>query len=213
MVGYIGSLRWLLLVAAAAWAISGCDWVPRSKTVTSGAYEGLQIGASKEEVVNWLQARGNSMGIRVDLVSPPRLTHKEELESLASSRAIHVSGPVFAVIVDFDGDSVSVSHSSPTIRPRFGAHFAVGSSREDVLAGIGKLMDEFQDVVAREVIPSTIKTSVSVRERREILDERLAEYDLWEIGYVRKERFSVNVLFYFADNRLVKVEHLEYLGY
>lgn len=213
MVGYIGSLRWLLLVAITAWPIAGCDSVPKSRTVTAGTYEGLPIGASKQDVLSWLQARGHSTGILVDLVSPPRASHKEELRSLASARAIHVSGPMFAVNVDFDGGAVSVSHCSPTIRPRFGMHFAVGSSREDVLIGIGKLMDEFHNVVAWEVIPSTIRATVSVRERRAVLDERLDEFDLWEIGYVRKERFSVNVLFYFADNRLVKVKHREYLGY
>lgn len=213
MAGYFEWLRWLLLAASAALIFAGCDWVPRSKTVTTGTYEGLQIGASKEEVVNWLQAQGHPTGVTVHLVDPPRATSTDGLDSLAFATAIRATGRAFAVNLHFERDEVVRAIISPMLRDRFGSYFEVGTSREQAITGIAMLMDEYTDVVAWEVIPSTIKRTVPVGEPGSILDEKLAKFDLWEIGYVRRDSFSVSVWFHFADGRLVKVEHFEDYGY
>lgn len=210
--------RFALLGIVLSLLTVGCDLFPTERTVVEGEFEGLAIGAGKDETFGWLQSRGHTL-VGAYLVSPARATSRSELGVLGHAEAIVVraaqSSEGVSVTVRFGGDVVNWSLVSVPIRDEYGHYFVEGASRERVLQGIDALMNAYRNLEAFESIPLSPKeltTDISLIDG--ITDTPLAEFDLWRVSYVDKERKrSQSLQLYFGEGGLDKIIFRSSPGY
>lgn len=214
-----GNMRsaWLLMVMLSPLFV-GCDWLPTKRTVVRGDFEGLPIGAGKDDAFVWLQERRHTL-VGPHIVNPARATRGSQLGVLAHAERIVVGGgrgsEGVSVSVEFDADEVTWVLVSVPIREEYGHYFEVGTSREQVLEGIAALMKTYHNLVAFESIPGPPQqNTVDVSSIQGIAGTPLAKFDRWRVSYVDKERKrSQSLELFFDDGRLEKIVFRSSPGY
>lgn len=173
--------------------------VIREEEITDGGFNEIMVGDSKDEVLEALKAMNVSY-IKPDLKNRIRVTRPEDIERLRSAEGIIIGAGSAKIL--FDGDHVVDLWVAP-VYPRWKELLEGAESREEVLGGLRRILQEDRREAIRNIAPESRQVLVQAigEEEKKLLDR----FDLWRVVWNDSEGYWALQLF-FEKDRLQKIK-------
>ena len=169
------------------------------QVITKGAFWGMQIGDSKQAVIEQLQRLG-IQHVWPDVVPQIRVFAAKDLPRLRNADAV-ILFPGY-VRVTFSGDQVRAIQVLPSVKPPWRARLEAAKMRDEVFAVFAEMLKHDKRLAAGNYSPAA--RGVNLAALSDSDRQLLVSHDAWEFGHDNAEGFW-NLWLEFASERLYKI--------